>query len=388
MINDIRNRTRAATRRLAWAALIGTALALVAFSGGRPVGAAPPRAPCPPNWQIVAGPALSDGYGWLYDVSAATPNDIWAAGDFNPARGHTQPLLEHWNGSAWAIVPAPTLPDRDVTLRGVAARTATDAWAVGMSGLDTVIEHWNGRAWTLVPSPNVPQAGSILNAVTAASANDAWAAGGVSKGNGTPVETLILHWNGRQWSRVASPNVQWISSQLMSISARSSSDAWAVGYGGVAPLAMHWDGRRWTMINGALPGGASAGAFDSVVSITANDVWAVGGQSGSTGATALIEHWNGRRWTIATLPEAGLPPLASVAATAANDVWALTDYIAPNGAEQSLLLHWDGRRWTRLANLAGGGVQYVAAKRGAIWGVGVQNYGKILTARWGPYCLP
>src|SRR4051794_6711392 len=85
-------------------------------------------------------------------------------------------------------------------LSGVGATSANDAWAVGTTSTDfdprhgaALIEHWNGSTWTQLPSP--VGAGSILSAVTARSASDAWAVGGVTTGDFV-TKTLILHWDG------------------------------------------------------------------------------------------------------------------------------------------------------------------------------------------------
>jgi hypothetical protein len=53
----------------------------------------------------------------------------------------------HWDGTAWRRVPSPS-PGTFASLSGVAATSATNAWAVG--GADagkTLILHWNGTAW-------------------------------------------------------------------------------------------------------------------------------------------------------------------------------------------------------------------------------------------------
>ena len=61
----------------------------------------------------------------------------------------------------------------------MAVLSPSDAWAVGFyqdTGLDqTLIEHWDGSAWTVVPSPNVAEFDNVLNAVRAKSATDIWA---------------------------------------------------------------------------------------------------------------------------------------------------------------------------------------------------------------------
>jgi hypothetical protein len=40
-------------------------------------------------------------------------------------------LILHWNGTTWAQVPSPSPGDSSNTLWGVAATSASNAWAVG-----------------------------------------------------------------------------------------------------------------------------------------------------------------------------------------------------------------------------------------------------------------
>src|SRR5262249_58077463 len=94
-------------------------------------------------------------------------------------------------------------------LEAVAAVSPSSAWAVGGysngSEQKTLIEHFNGRSWKQVPSPSPGGThDSYLFGVTALSSSNAWAVGGYVLG--TTEQTLIEHWNGRAWKRVASPN--------------------------------------------------------------------------------------------------------------------------------------------------------------------------------------
>ena len=64
-----------------------------------------------------------------------------------------QTLVEHWNGSAWSVVPSPNAPGtRSNSLVSVSAVAANDVWAVGYSLIgfthQTLIEHWDGSSWT------------------------------------------------------------------------------------------------------------------------------------------------------------------------------------------------------------------------------------------------
>jgi hypothetical protein len=59
----------------------------------------------------------------------------------------------------------------------------------------TLIVRWNGTARKQAPSPSPsPAGGGFLDGVAATSATNAWAVGGTSIGM-----TLILRWNGTLW---------------------------------------------------------------------------------------------------------------------------------------------------------------------------------------------
>jgi hypothetical protein len=60
---------------------------------------------------------------------AVSPTNIWAVGAFSDGSGF-QTLILHWNGSKWVHVPSPS-PGSSNDLNGVAASSATNAWAVG-----------------------------------------------------------------------------------------------------------------------------------------------------------------------------------------------------------------------------------------------------------------
>ena len=68
-------------------------------------------------------------------------------------------------------------------LRGVAAVSANDIWAVGYSSdpstgaSHTLTEHWDGTAWSVVPSPDTTTGLNILTAVTALSTGNVVAVG-------------------------------------------------------------------------------------------------------------------------------------------------------------------------------------------------------------------
>jgi hypothetical protein len=97
-----------------------------------------------------------------------------------------------------------------------------------------------------------------LSGVSARTATDAWAVGTRSRGTCAGEDcTLTEHWNGHTWSAVRSPNPGRRYDELSGVSALSGQDAWAVGaqgrgpgaqVGGFAPLILHWDGRAWSAV--------------------------------------------------------------------------------------------------------------------------------------------
>jgi hypothetical protein len=75
------------------------ALALGSESGARPASAGS----CVPAWRVVESPRV--GSGQLNSVAARSPDDAWAVGYLN--NGAESPLIEHWNGSRWAVMRGP-----------------------------------------------------------------------------------------------------------------------------------------------------------------------------------------------------------------------------------------------------------------------------------------
>ena len=97
--------------------------------------------------------------------------------------------------------------------------------------------HWDGSQWSIVPSPNPSGSGyNPIYGVVAISQGDAWAVGH-SYLNGK-FQTLTMHWNGAQWSLVASPNPGGPGQDnvLRGVTANTGSPpegtpyVWAVGY--------------------------------------------------------------------------------------------------------------------------------------------------------------
>lgn len=111
----------------------------------------------------------------LNSVAAVSASDVWAVGSHYESGVGDQTLVEHWDGSAWSVVPGANSGTSDNYLYGVAATSANDVWAVGQGEEGVLVEHWDGSAWSIVPSANpLP---THFESVAVVSTSDAWAVG-------------------------------------------------------------------------------------------------------------------------------------------------------------------------------------------------------------------
>jgi hypothetical protein len=314
------------------------------------------------NWIRVAVPVTGKGFSTELDgVSADSATDAWAVGmNFSLTRKYgacSRTVAVHWNGTGWtqAATPSPggALPYDH--LAAVTALSPGDAWAVGYFArcahlsFGALILHWNGTAWTRVPIPALRHP-SALTGVSALSSRDIWAVGSVGG------KTLVLHWDGHSWTQVASPSPgAGHTGNLDGVSALSRSDVWAVGTDGGQPssrsLVLHWNGTSWARVASPNPGGPSRGDFTDLEGVSAgspSDAWAVGyyGHSAmNTVAKTLVLHWNGTSWAQVASPAVGsVSALRGVVALSSGNAWA-TGAVLPLG--RTLVLHWNGTSWTR-----------------------------------------
>jgi hypothetical protein len=234
------------------------------------------------SWSIVPSP----NPGWsnqLYGVSARAANDIWAVGDQWLDWSAKVPLILHYNGVAWQVVNYPPVSFGE--LNSVSALAENDVWAVGVSGvISTGIAplalHWDGTSWTAVPVPNEADYVALYS-VSGVASNDVWAVG-VNKYANWQGQYLSVartyHWDGTSWTSVL-PGVFGIDSRMYDVHAVASDDAWAVG-GEPGPIGsgvafryvtVHWDGLSWSNVENP-----NQGVLYAVSASSSSDAWAVG----------------------------------------------------------------------------------------------------------------
>jgi hypothetical protein len=295
----------------------------------------------------------------INSVAATSATDAWAVGTTFSSSGGTL-LIEHWDGSTWRVPPGPgPLPGTPVSeLFSVTAISATNAWAVGTFLDDTqtlraLTVHWDGTQWSMLPSAGLFTTEAFLLSVSAVSASDVWAVGfsnsGVIAGN---FGTLTEHWDGSAWTVKATPDLSPSIGELTSVKAISATNVLAVGYavnsaGFGQTLAERWDGTQWTIVPSPNVGADSE--LFSLTATSATDAWAVGFSDDSTGVgRPLAEHWNGTAWGLVTTPavSATFGELRSVTATSATNAWAVGDIEDASGAIVTVAERWNGTAWS------------------------------------------
>ena len=155
---------------------------------------------------------------FLFGASADATNDAWAVGFSGSDKIETSAM--HWDGTNWKSVATPNVGEGTNKLNAVLALAPNDVWAVGFStpvappkqaATLTLIEHFDGTSWAVVPSPNIgPNSANQSNrllGLTANSANDIWAFGSYFSADGSGHQmTLLLHWDGTSWTVASSPS--------------------------------------------------------------------------------------------------------------------------------------------------------------------------------------
>ncbi len=178
--------------------------------------------------------------------------------------------------------------------------------------------HWNGKKWSLVntPNPGGTKSGGQNEAFAlgCGATDNCWGAGtyGSTKSPGKNLNE-ILHWNGSTWTKTATPNPDGTKTgagnQLDAATCLSSANCWAVGNDGSTTLgtgvgrneALHWNGRKWARVKTPDPGGTATGDINELFGVrcvSSGNCWAVGIlESETNGIRDQILHWNGKKWS-------------------------------------------------------------------------------------------
>ncbi len=362
---------------------LGTAACLLATAWAVPVAAATGS-----TWQVlttVNQQASQVTNSQFLGVSLASPTDGWAVGTFDGESAVAHPLVEHWDGTTWALGHAPQPSGRDAQLAGVDELSPSDVWAVGLSEGDSgvtsdlpLIEHWNGTSWSMSGGTSLPAGASgQLNAIGGSGPDDLWAVG-LTLSAGQSQESLLLeHFNGTQWLNVPFPSQDSACDPGLSdcfldataVAASAPDDAWLAGNvsqpNATQHLLAHWNGTTWTLATAPCLEGTATAACDpegtdlneltGLAVLSPTDAWASGSEGNVSGQNFHIPyvlHWNGTAWSLAKTPNRGSEGslLNAISAVSASDIWAVGQTQHLNGAIQTLTEQFNGTAWAVVAS--------------------------------------
>jgi hypothetical protein len=260
-------------------------------------------------------------------------------------------------GSAWKVSHYSESLDAELT--DVAPVSADEGWAIGRQNEETgdhdnILLHRTGGKWKQAAVPKEIGEG-FLSQVEASGPDGVWLFSQPSDGGAKP---LAFRWDGKKWNAAeAPPSLDAASKRSATVA--GPEDVWVLGG---ENKAHHWDGSKWS--TSQLPAAASAlgGGAEG-------DVWAVGFRDtsgdgdGPLGQPAAM-NWDGKAWKLEKTPEYHFPDpappeetasLESVVSVSKNEVWAVGSHTfnhgegGPEPEEESILLRWDGTKWKKAA---------------------------------------
>src|ERR1700689_388502 len=310
-----------------------------------------------PHWQ-VSYRSHSATAAPLQSVTAPGKKDAWAVGSTGWGAS-ADPLVLHWNGSAWSkkAMPAGFLP------AAVMSSSTHNVWIFEAGGDEALV--YNGGSWhpTTVPDDLTP--GAVLGA------SNVWGTTGsaCTGGNDATCTTTVWHWNGAAWT----------SSQVNGLYqgfAGAGSHAWLLvltslrrfssGDPTGAPVIYRATGATLTRVTAP---GQRVWEFASLAASPGGQLWMLASPGYNRNA-ALLFHSTGRTWTHAKVP-------ATVSSEPLSVDFALT-YDGHDGVWAGPYAHWTGTKGInafQIASMPGsdtfslGGMAVIPGSS-SIWGVG------------------
>jgi hypothetical protein len=253
------------------------------------------------------------------------------------------PLFQITGSSGVATLPPPLVIPPD----------GTDAVSSTGPGTQGHVVNLNASGWAVVPSASIGTLDHNLAAVAAASTKDAWAVGSFlpPSGGGTVLQTLGEHFDGKRWTAFPLPDVGPNINSLFGVSMLPDGQTWAAGYFVNAAfheetLIEHFDGRTWTVVPAPSPG-VRQNILYGVAAVSHGDVWAVGGfQDGKDKWHPLALHWDGSSWTQVPVAEPGETGNVLYAVSASSGgIFATGQQAGLHFPGKALVERWDGDDW-------------------------------------------
>ncbi|MBW2733496.1 MAG: hypothetical protein JRH20_14005 [Deltaproteobacteria bacterium] len=342
-----------------------------------------------------------DGTLWKKEATTSWGmQGIAAHGDTVYAVGrNTNAAIYAREGGVWKTGdhrPEPTVPGRDIGLKGVWLEPGGQGMRAAGDDLRLLRCTASGCTAEFAPPSSKPE---TLNAIWGASTGDVWSVGGFNNLSSPPAALRyddvtweyedvgergywqdiwgtnadnvwmvgapgVRRFDGQSWSSETWPlSLNQIGQTPQGIWGSSSTDIWAHSSDRIA----HRDNTgwsEWTYIDA--PTGF---VLNDIWGSADDDVWLVGKRSGG-----FVLHFDGALWSQVTIPYS--KELSAVGGNGRSDVWA---GVVPDGEWSPLcLLHFDGADWRKECDLPANKGEIVGLAVGPAFAWAILNDGNVL----------
>lgn len=244
------------------------------------------------EWEQMEVPSVGVE-GYLTDVEAVSPTDVWAVGAYDSRKGLEQSLVMHYDGTAWTRHRAPS-PGCCSSLGDVSVSSSGEGWASGTARTSLLL-HLEDDTWE---RERVDYLGRMrVGAVEAAGAGSAWASASIERSGG-PSQGVVLRWRKTRWRRVGVPDPAGKEGYYAIDS--NAAGVWAAGARWRAatrwtPYAVVRSDGSWRRVPVEPSGGDGDQGIFAIDAAADGQVWAAG------------DAWDGRRHEL-TVHRACRPP--------------------------------------------------------------------------------
>jgi len=253
------------------------------------------------NWERVQSVDIDSGWRG-YRIDVLSPDNVWFVGKVS---GGERSILLNWNGSGFQSFMVQA--EAEFTeLDDVSMLSDQLGFASGVTSKRTsltfiserVIYQWNGKEWNQVSFPrSLLEENVRLSSMTLVSPSEGWA---------SEVGSLFF-WDGNEWLRydekLAPFSLFWVIHQFDFL---SPANGWAVGQNnpqsedGKPGIILHWDGKNWTKI------ATADKVLFALDMVSASEGWAVGkssyGIKNEGNSNNSVLHWDGIQWNEVKIP--------------------------------------------------------------------------------------
>ncbi len=265
------------------------------------------------NWRKLPFPAKLDGYvrsiNSVRAIGASGPDNLWIFKDSGPKPGALR-----WNGHKWSVQALPSWAMRingsgDFAVSAV--MTGPNAGWLFSAGLfagptPTTAARLVSGTWVKAALPQVPWAVG-----TGGNAHDLWVVGIKQRVAQTGNRYTLMHWDGRSWHTLAVPKISRPRKSVEYVGAPAIAgpgNLWlTVGYQPLGsgdrpppPRVLHWNGKTWSRF--ASPPATSF--LGSLAPDGHGGLWALATGTGPRPGV-FFEHLRNGRWSRQRVPGKG-----------------------------------------------------------------------------------